>query len=126
MRRSRLRTNRRNALPVRPFYEATVNAGSSCQADYSSRNLDNVLEAPTTLEYRIDNLTDSQVILNWTSVPTPGTTGSVAIPASLNAMTRTFRDKQLNQVTFRATFADGSQVQSMGYYELCAVFQGAS
>ncbi len=113
--------------PVRPYRGgAYVNAGSSCNIDYSSRNLDNELEAPTTLEYRIDNLTDSVVIANWTNVPTPGEQGSITISAALNAMSHQGRDQQLNQVTFRATYADGQQIQSMAYYNLCAILQGGS
>lgn len=113
----------RGQQPVRPFYETLVNAGSTCQVDYSSRDFDNVLEAPTAMQYRIDNLTDSVVIATWQSVPVPEDQGFVTIPASLNQMTWPYRDKQLNQVTFLATYADGSEVQSMAYYQLCAVFQ---
>lgn len=111
--------------PTRPTKTGTVNSGSACAVDYSARNLDNELEAPTSMRYRIDNLTDSVVILGWTNVPTPATTGSVTIPATLNAMSRQWRDRQLNQVTFEATFADGSVVQSVIAYQLCAVLQAS-
>lgn len=110
--------------PVRPYKASQVNAGSSIEVDYSSRDPDGVLEAPTALRYRIDNLTDALVILEWTSVGTPLTEGSVSIGATLNAMSRTWRDRQLNQVTFEATYASGSLVQQLAHYELCAVFQG--
>lgn len=114
----------RNSLPVRPFYVAPVNAGSSCVIDWSSRNLDNELEAPATLEYRIDDLTDSVVVQTWTEIADPDTTGQLVISADTNVMQYQYREKQLNQVTFRATYANGQQIQSMAYYELCAVFQG--
>lgn len=110
--------------PVRPYRAPEVNAGSSIEVDYSSRDPDGVLEAPTVLRYRIDNLTDALVVLEWTNVNTPGTEGSVSIGASLNAMSRTFRDRQLNQVTFEATYASGSKVQQLAHYQLCAVYQG--
>jgi hypothetical protein len=113
-----------NGLPVRPYYVSPVNAGSACVIEYSSRNLDNELEAPSTLEYRIDNLTDSIVIAEWASIPTPGTTGEVVISAEQNAMSYQYRDKQLNQVMFRATYANGQQVKSAAYIEVCALFQG--
>lgn len=105
---------------------ALVNAGSSCDLDYSSRDVDNVLEAPSSMRYRIDNLTDSVVILQWTNVPTPGTEGSVTVSAALNAMTRQYRDRQLNQATFEATYANGDIATSLALYELCAVFAGLS
>lgn len=112
--------------PVRPANVSQVNAGSACRVEYSSRDYDNVLEAPSSLRYRIDNLTDSVVIAEWTNVPTPGTGGNVTIPASTNVMSRQFRDRQLMQVTFEATYANGDKVQSMAYYELCAVLQGGA
>lgn len=110
--------------PTRPGKQVPVNAGSSCQVDYSSRDVDNVLEAPASMRYRVDNLTDSVVVVDWTNVPTPGTEGSVTISAALNAMTREFRDRQLNQVTFEATYDNGDKTRSMAYYELCAVVVG--
>jgi hypothetical protein len=112
--------------PTRPGKVCPVNSGSSCRVDYSSRDVDNALEAPSALRYRIDNLTDSRVVLDWTTVETPATEGSVTIPASLNAMTEQFRDRQLNQVTFEATYANGDKERNMAYYELCAVVVGGS
>lgn len=112
--------------PTRPGKVSPVNSGSSCSIDYSSRDKDNELEAPSSMRYRIDNLTDSRVVLEWTNVPTPGTSGSVTISAALNSMTEQFRDRQLNQVTFEATYANGDVQRSMAYYELCAIVVGGS
>lgn len=116
--------------PTRPGKVSPVNSGSSCQVDYSSRNVANVLEAPASMRYRIDNLTDSVVVLEWTAITEPDpleAEGSVIIPASLNGMTRQFRDRQLNQVTIEATYSDPNDVQrSFAYYELCAVVIGGA
>lgn len=112
--------------PTRPGKVIPVNAGSSCRVDYSSRDVDNVLEAPSSMRYRIDNLTDSRVVLDWTTVNTPATEGSVTIPSSLNAMTQQFRDRQLNQVTFEATYANGDVERSTTLYELCAIVVGGA
>lgn len=115
-----------SGLPVRPFKGPDVNAGTSVVVDYSARNVDNELEAPTALRYRVDDLTNSQVIATWADVDTPATTGSVTISAALNAMSTQYGERQLNQVTFEATFASGDVVTSMAYYQLCAVYQGQS
>ncbi len=115
-----------SGVPVRPFKAPAVNAGSSCQIDYSSRDVDNALEAPTVLRYRVDNITDSVVVLTWTNVETPLTQGSVTIPASLNGMTYQGRDRQNNQVTFEATYADGDKQVSVAVYQLCAVYTGVA
>lgn len=112
-----------SGLPVRPFKAPAVNAGTSVTLDYSCRNLDNELEIPTVLRYRVDNLTDQFIVAQWTNVPTPGSTGSVTISAALNVMSYPTRDRQHNQVTFEATFADGDKVTSLAAYQLCAVYQ---
>lgn len=113
-----------SGVPVRPFVNTDVNANSACVIDYSCRNLDNELEEPTALRYRIDNLTDCRVIADWQTVADPGSTGSVVVSAELNAMSTQFRDRQLNQVTFEATFANGQKVQELCAYQLCAMYQG--
>lgn len=115
-----------SGLPVRPFKAPDVNAGSSVIVEYAAYNLANVLEAPSAMRYRIDNLTDSRIILPWTPIETPEEEGSVTIPASLNQMTWQYRDRQFNQVTFEATFDNGDVVQQMCSYTLCAVFTGAT
>lgn len=112
--------------PTRPGKVSPVNSGSSCDIEYSSRDTANELEAPTALRYRVDNLTDSVVVLEWTAVETPDLEGSVTISAALNGMTRQYRDRQLNQVTFEATYANGDVARSAAYYELCAILVGGA
>lgn len=113
--------------PVRPYRAgAFVNAGSSVDVDYSIRDEDNALAEPATLEYRIDNLTDSVVIAGWTNIADPAEEGALTISAAVNVMTRQSRTEQLNQVSFRATFASGKVIIATACYELCAVLQGGS
>src|SRR5690606_14639190 len=85
----------------------------------------NDLTAIESLRYRVDDLTDSVNIKAWTDVSEPGSQGAIVIPASLNGMTRQYRDKELRQVTLEYTFADGTVQQKLAFYELYAVFIGA-
>lgn len=113
--------------PVRPYRAgAFLNAGSSCDIDYSIRDEDNELAEPSSLEYRIDNLTDSVVVAQWTSIPGATSEGSLTIAAAVNVMSRQYREQQLNQVSFRATFENGKQIVSTCVYTLCAIIVGGS
>jgi hypothetical protein len=113
-------------VPVYPYQLKRINARSSVDIPYVSR--DDSLNAVelASLRYRIDNLTDSLVILGWTDVPAPAQRGTITIPASLNAMSRQYRDTQLNQVTLEMTDTNGNVRQELAFYELGAVFQGAT
>lgn len=112
---------------IRPGHVQRLSAGSLVRIPYTSvdENLDGVLL--TALRYRVDNLTDSIVIADWTSVPAAiGTSsGQIVIAASVNQMSRMYRRRQLNKVTLEQTTAEGI-VQIEKFYELSAVLTGAT
>lgn len=116
----------RSGVPVRPYKKQIANAGSAVTVGWNSRDAD--LDAVTlaSARYRIDNLTDSLVIQDWTAIDTPAAKGTITIPASTNAMSRDYRDRELRQVTFELTDGGGNVTQQLRYYELCAVFTGAA
>lgn len=109
--------------PPRPYVEHRINAGNDIKIDITSLDFDEALEAPSSLRYRIDNLTDRLVITQWTAIPTPGTETTLTISAATNAMSTQTKDRQLNQVTFEATYADGTKCKDTLVYELCAVYE---
>lgn len=111
--------------PVRPYAQHEVNEGNPVRIDITSLDFDDELQAPTTLTYRIDNLTDNVAAVAWTNIPTPAVTTTLTIAASVNAMYSNWRDQQLMQVTFLATYADGTQCQSLGLYQLNRIYQAA-
>lgn len=113
-----------SGLPVRPFKAPPVNAGTSLVVEYSVRDYTGTLAEPTLLRYRIDNLTDVIVVQDWVEVEAPASEGVVTIAASLNAMSRQYRDRQHNQITFEATLEDGSKTTELCAYQLCAVYTG--
>ena len=112
--------------PTRPYVLSLINAGTTLRLTIGSLDFDDALEAPSTLTYRIDNLTDALNLVPTTSIPTPGTETTLTIAASVNVMSYNWRDTQLNQVTFTATYADGSQVVEVICYEVCAVAQAVA
>lgn len=111
--------------PVRPYAQHEYDEGQTVRIDITSLDWDDELEAPTTLTYRVDNLTDAVNVVPTTSIPTPGTTSVLTIAASVNAMYTNWRDQQLMQVVFTATYADGSQVPQIGVYQLNRIYQAA-
>lgn len=113
-------------VPVLPSRRPVYNAGSAVTVKWNSRD-ENLGELElTTLRYRVDNLTDSRIVLDWTNIATPDPAGSKVIPAALNGMATTYRSRQLMQVTFEMTDADGNLVQDVQHYVLAAVYQGAT
>jgi hypothetical protein len=110
--------------PVYPYPMHRLYEGNALRIDITSLDWDQDLEAPDTLQYRIDNLTDNVAVTDWTTIATPGTTSTLTIAAAVNAMYSNWRDTQLMQVTFQAVYADGSQAQVIGVYELARLYQG--
>lgn len=110
--------------PVRPYQMHRAYEGNAVRIDIRSLDFDNEPEAPSTLQYRIDNLTDAVAVQDWTSVNTPGENSTVTISAATNQMYTNYRDTQLMQVTFKATYSDGTQAQVIGCYELARLYQG--
>jgi hypothetical protein len=118
------------SAPVSPYALRRINAGSAIVIPYQSVDdaLNPVELATDGLRYRIDNLTDSVVIQDWVTVTgsPPAQRGTITIPASLNAMSRQYRDRQLNQVALEFTDSDGNVTQVLAHYEIAAVFVGTT
>lgn len=112
--------------PVLPYAMHRAYAGNSVQIFIRSLDFDHEPEAPATLQYRIDNLTDAVSVIDWTSVNTPSENSSITISADTNQMYTDWRDSQLMQVTFKATFEDGTQAQVIGCYELSRIYMGVA
>jgi hypothetical protein len=108
-------------LPVQPFdRRPSVMAGASSAADFVWLDADQVPEAPDSLRYRIDNLSDYRAVLPWTTVADPEAETSISIPPSVNVMTHQWTDRQWMQVMAEATMADGSVQRKLWVYELIA------
>lgn len=109
--------------PPRPYAEHIINAGNDIQIAIRSLDFDEALEAPSSMRYRIDNLTDRFVITQWTTIASPAEEKTITISAATNAMSTATKDRQLNQVTIESTYADGTKAKETVCYELCAVYE---
>ena len=108
--------------PVRPYAQFVVNAGNACWLDLVFLDRFNNLATPTTVSYRIDNLTTDDVVLQDTTASSPASSMTLTIPASLNTINSDIgQTSQINQVLVTATFADGSQSKEVFIYELIAL-----
>ncbi len=108
--------------PVRPFKLKDITVGNTLRLSIESLDFDNELEAPSSMRYRIDNLTNLVVVTEWTSIPTPGTSTTLTISAATNVMSYQGVDQQMNQVTIEATYADGTKALWVGAYRLNQVY----
>lgn len=108
--------------PTRPYKLKDVTVGNTLLLEIGSLNFDNQPEAPTSMRYRIDNLSNLVVITDWTSIPAPGITTTLPISAATNVMSYQGTDQQTNQVTIEATYADGTKALWVGAYRLNQVF----
>jgi hypothetical protein len=109
--------------PPRPYAQHTINAGNDIRIDITSLDFDEALEAPVSMRYRIDNLTDRIVITQWTAIVGATEESTLTISAATNAMSTENKDRQLNQVTIEATYADGTKAKDTVVYQLCAVYE---
>lgn len=109
-------------FPVRPFKLTDVNIGNTLRLQVTSLDFESEQEAPASMRYRIDNLTNLRVIQDWTDVPAPADVTTIEISAATNVMSYQYNDWQLNQVTIEATYADGTKALWVGAYRLNAVY----
>lgn len=112
--------------PVLPARARNYNAGSAVPVQYQAVDEELVPFTPAAIRYRVDNLTDSVVIQQWTAITPAAQSGTVTISAALNQMSRTWRQRQFNQVTFEFTDDAGNVTQVLRSYWLNTVFQGAT
>lgn len=111
-------------MPALPFdRHPPVMAGASSTAEFVWLNADKIPEAPASLRYRVDNLSDYRSLVPWTAVDDPQAETTITIPPGVNAMTHQWTDRQWMQVTAEATMDDGSVQLQLWVYELIAQVQ---
>lgn len=109
--------------PVRPQPQYSVDAGSDVWLELIFLDRTQTPVTPSTITYRIDDISDNLCVLNTTSVTPNGSTMEINIPAFLNQISTSFptRSSQLNQVTVVSTYSDGSQRTKIFTYEVIAI-----
>ncbi len=108
--------------PVLPSIKDEFNEGSSIDLELTHLNKDKVLLAPTTLDYRIDDLTNDVEVLDWTNVGAPGSTNTITITGVQNTLAGRDQGVELRQVSTRTTDSSGNPSQELFHYKLIRIF----
>lgn len=109
-------------LPRLPERVIDVNEGKSITLETTHLDKDKKLVAPTSLQYRIDDLTNNRTVLDWTAVITPGSTNTIAVTAAQNLKFIQRQKEERRQVTTEATDAAGAKDPEEFYYNLTQIF----
>lgn len=104
--------------PVQPYDLGYVNAGCDANIEVTSLDSNDALFAPTVLQYRVDDITNAQGIVPWTTVPTPASVQSIRITAAQNVLTWNYNDTELRRITVKVTDSTGKIGQQVFLYSL--------
>lgn len=86
----------------------SVNEGSVSWLDLTFQN------APASVRYRIDCLSNSQEIVDWTAL-VPGTTVSIKITSDKNVILNDYHPTESRRITVEATYANVTDLQTEQY-----------
>ena len=87
----------------------TVNEGTTSYVTASFYDNNDVLAVPTTIQYRIDCLTNNQQVKDWTSV-TADSAVTITISSTENALINQRQSTETRVVTIKATYGSGDEV----------------
>jgi hypothetical protein len=108
--------------PVRSYPAFVINAGSDCWLQLTFLDGSNNLIIPTTLSYRIDNLTTDTLILADTPLTVTKPVIAINIPGAINIIDNDIgQSSQLNQVKVTTTYPDSSVTTEVFIYEIIAI-----
>lgn len=98
----------------------TINEGDACWVAFAMKDKDgNTPEsAPTSLSYRIDNVTGGGEILGDTPVSPSVVSGELAITSAQNALVDQVNPSELHRVRITATFGVGDTLSRSIYIEV--------
>lgn len=108
--------------PVEPFRPFDKNEGSTILLELTHLDKDKALLVPTTLTYRIDDLTNRREVLDTTTVSTPGSTNTITITGAQNALFGRSQQREQRQVTVKAVDSAGSITKDIFIYTLIRIF----
>jgi hypothetical protein len=90
-----------------PVAETGLIAGSACYINAAFFDQTGAPMVPTALRYRLDDVTSTAVILNWTGI-VPSATPQVIVKAAQNAIISSSSEFEAHQVTFQFQDAAGN------------------
>lgn len=99
--------------PVKEAPTPRVQEGEAFRVTIRTLTADLAATTPTTMRYRIDDLSQGSAILDWTSL-TPGTAVNVVITAAQNAI-RNGLSSERRQIVFESSDSDGPIRKTLAY-----------
>lgn len=108
--------------PVLPYRKEEFNEGADVDLDLTHLDKTNALVTPSTLKYRIDDLTNNRQVLDWTDVSTPSSTNTITTTGAQNAKYSKSQPRELRQVTVYAVDSNGKKSYDPFFYTLIRIF----
>ena len=108
--------------PVQPFRDFPTNEGGTVLVTVTFLDKDRVNIVPTTVTYRIDDLTNDREVLAETTVTTPALENTITITPAQNALNGRSQPRELRQVTVKAVDSAGAVSKQQFYYTLIRIF----
>jgi len=108
--------------PVLPYRQVSINEGSALDLELTHLDKNKVLQIPTELRYRIDDLSNNLEVLDWTIVPAPGSTNTITLTDTQNALFSRSLRRQKMQVSVKTTSNTGAVLQEDFIYEIIRIF----
>lgn len=89
--------------------EQVVNDGSECYVDATFLDKNGNPYTPSSLQYRVDDISNDISVLGWTTFPNALTTSvSIQIPASINNMNAVSATRERRQVLLNVGIPNGT------------------
>lgn len=109
--------------PTLPYVDYRSYAGADVFIDLTFLDHFGVLAVPTSLNYRIDDLTNAVTVVPQTTVTVTGSTQTIQIPGATLQMTHEWQGSEIFQILFTAVLPGSptSIVKSVSVLELLAI-----
>lgn len=107
--------------PTRPYRDSEVNQGSDCWLELTFVDRNGLLQVPTSVTMRIDDLTNNVVVMGNTALGSLASSMEVNVPGAVNTLSYNWQGSQVNQVKLTAVYSDGSTETEVVIYEIIAI-----
>lgn len=107
--------------PSLPYVDYRSYAGADIFIDLTFLDYQGNLVIPTSLNYRIDDLTNATPVVQQTTVTVTGSTQTLQIPGSVLQMTHQWQGSEIFQIYMTAVLPGGATTKSISVLELVAI-----
>ena len=108
-----------------PSIRRVIDEGGTLLLDLTHKDAGGALAAPTSLSYRIDDLTNDREILDWTAVATPASKNTITITATQNTLQDRNEPYEVRQITTRVVDSLGNPDPKAFAYKVNRIFKNA-